>query len=76
MVTLSVNVINKYKAWSTHPFFESEKIDQLLVEALILSCVGLKFLEDGNEIDEYVMDFVKSRRNFINSNFILFIIQN
>lgn len=61
MVTIGKSLIDKFKVWSTFPFSKSENVDRMLVEALILSSVGLKFLEEGNEVDECVMDFVKSK---------------
>lgn len=61
MVKIRLNLVNKLKAWGTHPFILRENLDQQLTEALIISCVGTKHLELGTPIDKSVMDFVKRK---------------
>lgn len=59
LVFIEKEVIDTLKQWNTQSDRQTEQYDKLLVQALLLCCVGAEDLESGN-VGEGVEEFIKS----------------
>lgn len=52
MVSIPQTVIQKFLQWNTYPFYLKEIYDEKVVQALLITSVGLRELINGNVCDD------------------------